>query len=189
LNALASTVVIAALTASCGPVCAQTRPAATADADAAPTPSASAAVIALQDVCVPLIKGGDLKHVVRGAALKLKDGQWILPISGKRQIDLQLPDHANPHVCTAVIVHRIGAEDAILRAVSDWAASQTPPLQPIKVQERSIGTTYQRTTSSWGRQTPTGAEGLVLAAEKTLAGKPVAGDADQTELMISITPA
>jgi hypothetical protein len=61
-------------------------------------------------------------------------------------------------------------------------------LQPIKVQEPSVGLTYERTTSSWASQTPKGGEGLVLAAEKTLQGQPVAGNADQSELMISITP-
>ena len=152
------------------------------------TPSATAAVSMLQNACLPLVNGGDLKKVARTAGLKLRNGQWMLPVSGKRQLDLQPPDDVNPHVCTVVIIHRIGGDAAILQAINTWAAAQTPPLQPIKVLQKSVGVTYQRTTSTWASQSAKGAEGLVLASEKTLDGKPVAGDDDQSELILSFTP-
>jgi hypothetical protein len=48
---------------------------------------------------------------------------------------------------------------------------------------------YQRTTSTWEGTASNGAIGVVLSEEKTLTGAPVDGRFDQSELLVSLTPA
>jgi hypothetical protein len=155
---------------------------------APPSAAATAAVTVLRDVCVPLLGGGDLKSVATGGGLKLQDGEWVLPIDGKRRVELQPPDQANPHLCGATITHRVGSQPAILSAVDAWAKSQSPPLQPVKVRQQSTGATSVRTTSTWQGQTAKGSLGVVLTERKTLTGAPVAGELDRSTLLASLTP-
>ena len=152
------------------------------------TAAASATIVVLQDVCLPLLQGGSLTQVARAAHLKTDGGQWFLPIAGKQRIELQLPDVANPHICGATIIDRAGDQPSILKAINAWGQMQTPAFAPIKVQQRSSGPLYLRTTSTWSAQTPARVVGLVFSQEKTLAGEPVLGDLDQSVLLASVTP-
>jgi hypothetical protein len=135
-----------------------------------------------------LLEGRDLSTIARGAGLKKKGDNWILPISGKRHIQLSPPTPGNPHVCGATIVHRVGGQPAIWRAVSDWALAQTPPLQPGQVNQSVTGPDYLRTTSTWYGTSGKSAEVIALSEEKRLDGEPVGGDTGQTELLISLKP-
>jgi hypothetical protein len=151
-------------------------------------PSASATVTMLQNVCLPLIEGGNLALIAKANHLRRKDGQWILIIDRKRRLDLDPPDTVNPHVCGATITHSVGSGPAIRQAVDDWARSRSPALTAVKIDQTSAGPTYLRTTSTWRGADPQGVLGVVLSEEKTLKGAPVAGNEDQSEIEISIAP-
>lgn len=153
------------------------------------TPAAAATVSILQKVCLPLLQGGDLKKIGPAAGLQDRDGQWVLPIENRTRIELDPPDIANPHVCMATITYRPGANAVISAAVNAWTKSQTPPLQPVKIQQTSTSSTYLYTTSLWTARTPTGNESIVLSGKKTLLGQPILGDLGQTTLLVSLNPA
>ena len=159
-----------------------------ADPVTAPPPSAAAAVTLLQHVCLPLIKGGDLRTIAKTNHLRQEDGQWTLIIDHGRRLQLDPPDSANPHVCSATIYHSVGAGPAIRQAIDDWARTTSPALTPIKVDETSSGPTYMRTTSTWQGADPSGVVGVALSEEKTLSGAPAAGKLDQSEIEVSLTP-
>jgi len=151
--------------------------------------AAGAAVMVMQRVCLPVIDGAPLEGIARSVGLQNKHGQWVYPIDGRQRIEVSSPDPSNPHLCSATILHDIGAQPAIRQALDNWARSQTPPLQAIKVQVQAPGPFYLRQTSTWSGSSPRGEIGVVFSGEKTLQGKPVDGDLDQSELLASITPA
>ncbi len=151
-------------------------------------PSAQATITLLQQVCLPLIKGGDLDTIAKANHLRRKDGQWTLIIDRNRRLVLDPPDTANPRICSATIRHAVGSGPAIQQAIDDWARSSTPALTRVKVDETSTGPSYLRTTSTWSGPNPMGTVGVALSEEKTLKGAPVDGALDQSEIEISITP-
>jgi hypothetical protein len=153
-----------------------------------PAPSAAAAVMMLQSVCLPLVEGGNLRSIAKANHLRQEDGQWTLVIDHQRRLELDPPDPANPHVCGATIHHSVGAGPAIRQAVDDWARSRSPALAAVKVGQTSTGPSYLRTTSTWQGPTPNGLVGVALSEEKTLSGEPVAGKLDQSEIEVSLTP-
>jgi hypothetical protein len=181
LNVFGAAAILAAgQTAQAGPMAAA--------AQAAPPPAAAAPVTMLRRVCLPLIQGGDLKSVAKSAGLKQVNGQWILRIDHRRRLELDPPDDANPHVCGATIIHGVGAQPAIRRAIDTWARARLIPLDPVKVEQPSTDLNYELTTSTWAGKTPKGAIGVALSAEKTLQGRPVGGDVGQSKLFASFTP-
>lgn len=158
---------------------------------ATPTPDgkgSDAVMTTVKDVCLPLLKGAQIASVAKTAGLKNGRDGWVLPIAGKRRIEIEPPDGPNPHVCSATVIHAPGADDQIVKALTGWAASQTPGLQPVKSAEKATGPLYQLTTSSWSGKTADGVLGLSYSEDKTLDGKPVAGNLDQATLAISLTP-
>jgi len=150
--------------------------------------SPDAVMTTVKDVCLPLLKGTPIAAVAKTTGLKNGRDGWVLPIAGKRHIEIDPPDGPNPHVCSATVIHAPGEDDSILKALTGWVASQTPALQPIKSGEKATGALYQLTTSSWSGPTAGGVLGLSYSEDKTLDGKPVAGSLDQATLAISLTP-
>ncbi len=151
------------------------------------SPAATATLTALQQVCLPLLQGQSIKAISASAGLKKNDRQWVMKDAAGRKVEIDPPDSANPHVCSAVIPHRPGSSPAILAAVDGWAKSQAPPLQPDKVRVQSTQDSEAVTTSSWIGQAPGGAEGLVLVDKQPVAGQ-TAGGLDEATLLISLTP-
>jgi hypothetical protein len=142
----------------------------------------------MRQVCLPLVQGGRLKAIASAAGLRNEHGHWIHPIDRRQHIELATPDPTNPRLCSATIIHEVGAQSTIRQALDNWARSQTPPLQAIKSEVQAPGPLYLRTTSTWSGSGPNGVIGVVFAGEKTLKGKPVDGDLDQSELLESVTP-
>jgi len=150
--------------------------------------AAGGAVMVVQRICVPLVQGASLERIARIAGLRREHGQWVYRIDRNQRVELATPDPTNPHICGATIIHQVGAQPAIRQALDNWARSQTPPLQAIKVEVQTAGPLYLRTTSTWSGSSPRGAFGVVFASEKTLQGKPVHGGLGQSELLASLTP-
>jgi len=175
-HAAAMAVLAAALTAS-------------GSAFAASAPDDAAAVMTVaRDICLPLLRGGKIETVAKTTGLRNGRDGWVLPISGKRRIEVDPPGGANPTVCTATIIHDPGAGPSILAALTAWSATQTPALQALKTEEKAKGSLYQLTTSVWEGQIAGGDLAVVYAEDKTLDGKPVAGNLDQATLSVGLTP-
>jgi hypothetical protein len=155
----------------------------------APAPDPAAAVMTVaKDVCLRLLQGGKIEVVAKTTGLKNGRESWVLPLGGKQRIEVSPPSGSNPHVCTATVFHDPDAAAPIIAALTDWAAAQTPPLLVVKAQEKSTGSLYQQTTSSWEGKIAGGDLGMIYAEDKTLAGKSVAGALDQATLMVGLTP-
>lgn len=153
-----------------------------------PPPVATAAVSTLQNVCLPLLRGGAVSRVAPAAGFRDRQGSWVLDVAGRPAVELDPPDVANPHLCTATLSYAPGGGDAIRAALATWAATQTPALSPVKVDQTYPGATYERQVSTWSAETPAGVEGVVLDEEKTPQGKPADGNLGQSTMLVSLTP-
>lgn len=187
-------IVLALAGAACSPALAQTAapPASTASrppAAAASTFAARYAVEALEKVCLPVLRGAPLKASAQSADFKLENGAWVLPIGGGQQITLQPPTGDNPHLCGMTILSSVGGGASMRAILSAWAADQTPPLAAVRKDASVVGPSHERLTSTWAAQTASGVEGVVLSQERTLQGKPVDGAFNQSNLLVSLTPA
>lgn len=159
-----------------------------AAAPAADGKGAAATLVVLKDVCLPLLGGAKIDTVAKATGLKNGRDGWVLPIRGKRRIEVDPPGGSNPHVCSATIIHDPNAGGAIVDAITAWSNSQTPVLQPLKAREKTTGAIYQLTTSSWVGKAPGGDLAIVYTEDKTLKGQPVAGNLDQASLTVGLTP-
>ena len=113
---------------------------------------------------------------------------WVLPISGKRQIEIDPPGGYNPHVCSATIIRNPNVSGSTVDALAGWSSRQTPSLQPLKTREKATGALYQLITSSRVGKSTGGDLAAVYTEDKTLDGKPAAGKLDQASLSIGLTP-
>jgi hypothetical protein len=154
----------------------------------ASTTLASAVAKALEQVCLPLLHGQNLKSVAPAAGLKQIDSQWILPIDDKSRLELNPPGLASPHDCSATIFHPASSEDSTLGAINGWAKTQSPPLKPIKTREQTKGAVFMHTTSTWSAKSDKTSENVSFSEEKTLEGRPVDGDHDRSTLLVNLAP-
>jgi hypothetical protein len=145
-------------------------------------PIATDAVAALTDVCLPVMHGADVHAVAQKGGFKDDDGDWVRQIDSQRRIDLDPPDIANPHQCTATVTTAPGDGAAVSAAVGAWASAQSPPLA-VAVSDQSAGAGL--TASTWSAQTPAGTEAVVLTQQKARSG----ATAGQSTLLVSLTPA
>jgi hypothetical protein len=193
------TLVAGVLAITCGPALAQSAPPVLSAApSAAPTPAAASAgggepvaaadmVATLQKICLPVLRGGDLKASASAAGFRLKDGEWVLTIAGNRRIELSPPDQINPHVCGASIYALPTSTPGLEQALNIWATAHAPPLAPVKLNAAVPGSLQPWTTSSWSAQTPSGVLGVALGQEQPAHGptQPVL----ESDLQVSLTPA
>lgn len=150
---------------------------------------AQAVLAAIKDVCLPILKGAKIEGLAKATGLRNSRDGWMLPIDGKRRVAIDPPGGANPNLCTGTVVHDPNAGASILAALVGWAAAQTPPLPPVKVEEKATGALYQLTTSSWEGKLDGADAALVYSEDKTLEGRPVAGKLDQSTFALALTPA
>jgi hypothetical protein len=149
---------------------------------------AAATLVAARDICLPVLEGAKIEAVAKTTGLRNRSDGWVLPIAGKRHIELSPPGGTNPHICEVTIIHQPGAGPAILDALRQWASSRSPPLQPTKTEQVATGAVYRLTTSTWEGNTAEGHLAVVYAEDKTLDGRPVAGNLDQATLTVALTP-
>jgi hypothetical protein len=166
---------------------AQTPAATTQPATITPPPVVEGAIAALDRVCLPVLKGGDLDKSAKAAGFRNKDGQWVMSVTGRSEIDLNPPDTANPSVCGASITAPAASGLALRQALDSWAQRQTPPLAPVKMDATVAGPSHQWTTSSWSGTTPAGVEGVVLSQEQPKAGAPSQSAVGQATLLVTLT--
>lgn len=150
---------------------------------------AAATLVVVRDICLPMLKGAPIEAVAKTTGLRNGRDGWVLPIAGKRHIEVSPPGGSNPHVCSATVIHDPGAGPSILSALREWVSSRSPPLQATKSELAATGPLYRLTTSAWEGSMEGGHLAMVYSEDKTPDGKPVAGNLDQATLTLALTPA
>lgn len=117
------------------PAAAQPAPAAVPPAPPPlPTTGDAAEVLAaLDNVCVPAVRGQKLDEVAKAQGYKMnrRDQTWAKPLGGQKNYQIILfPQGSNKDVCFAELRYAPGAADEIAKALNVWAFTRQPPLDP-----------------------------------------------------------
>jgi hypothetical protein len=157
------------------PPTAATPPAATAPTSAAPAAPAApgeaaptlptsgdgAAVIkALDQVCVPAVRGQGLDAAAKAAGLKQnrRDETWTMPLgSGRDYVIIFQPQFSQKNVCQAEVRFAVGQDKPIVSAINIWAFLHKPELEPRANYVAVDADGVKRTRRSWEHVEPNGA--------------------------------
>lgn len=163
--------------------------AATACAAATPadtrTPEAIGVQVALERVCLPLLKGQALERVAGSSGLKSDDQGWYLVLPRAERLSLLPPGGANPTVCSFTVTFPVDHPQPILTLLNVWAEDHG--LTARRKGQPSTGPAEQRWTWSWEGNGPSGSTAIVFDTEKTLQGRPVSGELDRATVLVSQT--
>jgi hypothetical protein len=124
----------------------------TADAPAAPAPAPAApaasaeppptlptsgdgaeVLAALDQVCVPAVRGGNLEELAKANGYKLnrREQTWAKPLGGQKNYSIVLfPQGSNKDVCFGELRYAMGKDEEIAKALNVWAFTRQPPLDP-----------------------------------------------------------
>jgi hypothetical protein len=88
---------------------------------------------ALEKVCIPLVRGGNLDQLapqIPGARKNRRDGTWTAPLGGaSRDYNITFqPQGVNKDVCLADVHFAIGGDAEIVKAVNVWSFLHKPEL-------------------------------------------------------------
>ena len=148
----------------------------------APTGVAAYVISTIEKACLPLTQGKDIKVVAKEVGLRKSRDVYVLPLTGVERIILAPPTTANPGVCILTINHAIDGSRPIVDALTNWAASQNPPIPPL-------GTGYQASPGvlgwSWVVEAGQMQEGVVFTAQKTPDGRPIGKGYDVSTVLFS----
>jgi len=147
------------------------------------TPEAIDVQVALERVCLPLLKGKTVNQVARPADLKHDDSGWYLAMPGAERLSVQPPGGANPTVCSFKVTYPVDRPQPILALLNLWAKDHH--LTPASVARASTGPAEQRKTWSWQGRNAGAALAVVFDTEKTLDGRPVGGSLDRATVLVS----
>ena len=138
-------------------------------AAAPPAAIAPYLVTAIDKVCDPLIHGQKLKDVSQATGLRRFRDSYALQGPGVERVIINPPSVANPTVCQMTINYEVGQTPGVVAALSNWAASQNPPLQVL-----SAGYAAGAGVTGWTWEYDSGAvhQGLVFDYQSA-DGKPM----------------
>ncbi|MGE5566731.1 MAG: hypothetical protein ACM3YN_11325 [Parcubacteria group bacterium] len=139
----------------------------------------------LDNVCKPLVTGGDLQTIAKPLGFKKnRDNSWSLRLEKPYQITVFAPG-ANKNVCNVEILHAVNGDAPITVGVHNYAIQRGYTLY----RNDEFTTDLKRHTRSWELTQNGQTEALVLVTEKNPDGSPVAKNADRSTLMYSAYPA
>lgn len=152
----------------------------------APTDPTTIQVLNLvEQVCKPLVQGGDLQSLAKPLGFKKnRDGMWVLSMGKPYQIGI-LPPGSNKNVCDVDITHAIGGDEPLTVGVHHYAIARGYTLY----RNDEYTTDLKRHTRSWELTANGKTEALVLVTERNPDGSPVGKNADHSTLMYSIRDA
>jgi hypothetical protein len=131
---------------------------------APPPPEAAYATQALEQVCFPLLRDGDIKQVTKAGGFKNSRGMYVLKLAGGKTITLSPPSVANPRVCSLNVEFDQGNWRPVVEALNDWAYRQVPQLQILY--QGFVPLSGNSTTWSWEVTLPQGRRGLAFNVVK-----------------------
>jgi hypothetical protein len=138
----------------------------------------------LENVCKPLVTGGDLATIAKPLGFKKnRDNSWTLRLDKPYQITV-LPPGVNRNVCNMEILHPVNNDAPLTVGVHNYAIQRGYTLY----RNDEYTTDLKRHTRSWELAGEGHTEALVLVTEKNPDGSPVVKNADRTTLMYSLTP-
>lgn len=152
----------------------------------APTDPTTIQVLSmLEQVCKPMVQGGDLQSIVKPLGFKKnRDGTWSLRLEKPYQITV-LPQGVNKNVCDVDITHPVGGDAPLTVGIHNYAIARGYTLY----RNDEFTTDLKRHTRSWELTGNGKTEALVLVTEHNPDGSSVVKNADRSTLMYSIRDA
>lgn len=149
-------------------------------------PTSLAVLNVLQNICLPMAKGGDLASLAKPLGFRLKKDLWVQQYQKGYTIAVH-PAGSNPGVCNVDIDHPINGVTEVIIDLHNWAMARDFTLY----RNDKYSTDMERSTRSWELNTATSKEALVLVTVRKLGDKPMTARTDHTELLYSFkaTPA
>jgi len=139
----------------------------------------------VEQVCKPLVQGGDLPSLAKPLGFKKnRDGMWVLSMGKPYQIGI-LPPGSNQNVCDVDIMHSVGGDQPLTVGVHNYAIARGYTLY----RNDEYTTDLKRHTRSWELTANGKTEALVLVTERNPDGSSVGKNADHSTLMYSIRDA
>lgn len=149
-----------------------------------PTDPVTIAVLnAVETICKPLVRGGDVKALSTPYGYKKRKDNYVLTVAKPYQISI-LPQGSNRNVCQLEVDYAIDQVEPIVVGVHNWAMARGWTLYRNDVYTTDI----KRHTRSWELGGETEVEALVLVAQKKADGAPMARNVDRASVLYSVTP-
>jgi hypothetical protein len=150
------------------------------------TGDGAAALAAITQICVPVVKGGDLAKLAPPLGYKFnrRDGTYTATFGAKPYVITIFSQGSNKDVCRVGLTYAIDGEKPIIEALNVWSFLHDPEL---KLQRNDFipATDFKRITTSWEYFTDHESTGLVFMQLKKPDGTPVNAKWDQAELLYS----
>lgn len=149
----------------------------------APTDATSIAILsALDNVCRPLVAGGNLDQLAKTQGFKKRREMWSWQYAKGYQITL-LTSTTNPNVCTLEVDYPINGLEPVIIDLHNWAMGR----QWTLYRNDKYTTDMERSTRSWELRGDTQDEAVVLMSLRNADGTPVSKKADRAEVLYSLT--
>ena len=149
-------------------------------------PAAIGVLAALDNVCVPLVDGGDVGKLAKANGFRKSNDAWVTK-QKTYQITLQ-PQGSNPDQCHLDIISPVDPEapaKPIVLALHDWAAVTRS--WSLYRNDKTVQNNQEFTTRSWEHDEPGKHQALVLTTIRKPDGTPMKGANDTTQLIYSST--
>ena len=151
-------------------------------APAVPTdPTTIRALNLVENLCKPLVQGGDPASLTKTLGFKKKRDTFTLALA-KPTVFTLLPSGSNKNVCTIEVDHAIGGDQALTVGLHDWAIARGYTLY----RNDEFTTDMKRHTRSWEKTADGKTEALVMITIRKPDGSPFSRNADRTTVMYSV---
>lgn len=150
-----------------------------------PTDPATIAVLnAVERVCMPLVKGGDVKALTTPLGYRKKKDLYTVVVAKPYQVTV-MPQGTNKNVCTLEVDYPINGVEPMVVGLHNWAMARGWTLY----RNDKYVTDLERHTRSWELAGPTENQALVLVAIRKANGATMTRNADRATILYSVTPA
>lgn len=149
-------------------------------------PAAIAVLAALENVCVPLVDGGDIAKLSKANGFR-KSGDVFVQKQKGLQLTLQ-PQGSNPDQCHVDIISPVDPDapaKPIILALNDWAAVSRN--WSLYRNDKNVSSGKEFTTRSWETDQNGRHQALVLTTIRKPDGAPSKGSSDTSQMIYSST--
>jgi hypothetical protein len=149
-----------------------------------PTDPAAIGVIgALENVCMPLVDGGNIDKVTKAAGYRKSGDNYVMK-QKTYQLTL-IPPGSNPNQCHVDIIHPVDPAGPIVVALHNWAAVSRG--WTLYRNDKNVDSGQEYTTRSWETDADGKHSALVFTTIRKADGSPSKGAADTSELLFMAT--
>lgn len=135
----------------------------------------------LDNVCRPLVAGGNAASITKPLGFKKKREVFVLSLAKPSSITVT-PSAANPNVCNFEVIHPVGGDEPITVGLHNWAIGQGYTLY----RNDAYTTDLKRHTRSWERTVDGKTEALVLVTETRPDGSGTVKNGTRSTVMYSV---